>query len=116
MPRSATQLGREPDRYRWTPSIVSPISLSCDLSPAIATGTARVVCGDVRNITAVFAELRGRVALVLTSPPYGSHTHGQVRTRRDNNIRLDRLRVADVDRMFEAIDELNELVVQARES
>lgn len=49
-----------------------------------ATGTAQVVCGDARNITTVFAELRGKVALVLTSPPYGAHTHGQVRTRRDN--------------------------------
>ncbi|MEU6036146.1 DNA methyltransferase [Actinomadura sp. NPDC047616] len=49
-----------------------------------ATGTARLVCGDARNIATVFAELRGKVALVLTSPPYGSHTHGHVRSGRDN--------------------------------
>ncbi|GAA4132267.1 TRM11 family SAM-dependent methyltransferase [Actinomadura keratinilytica] len=49
-----------------------------------ATGTAEVVCGDAHTVTTALSGLRGRVALVLTSPPYGSHTHGQVRSGRDN--------------------------------
>ncbi|MBD2896238.1 hypothetical protein amrb99_51820 [Actinomadura sp. RB99] len=49
-----------------------------------ATGTAQVVHGDARNIATALAEREGRAALVLTSPPYGSTTHGHVRTARDN--------------------------------
>ncbi|TMQ92017.1 site-specific DNA-methyltransferase [Actinomadura soli] len=49
-----------------------------------ATGTGQVVQGDARNIAAALAELTGTAALVLTSPPYGATTHGQVRTGRDN--------------------------------
>ena len=49
-----------------------------------ATGRARVHTGDARFLTAGLAEeLAGRVGLVLTSPPYGAMTHGQVRTLRD---------------------------------
>ncbi|MED7928856.1 DNA methyltransferase [Nonomuraea sp. LP-02] len=44
-----------------------------------ATGFARVSCGDARNISTVFADLRVMAALVLTSPPYGERTHGHVR-------------------------------------
>jgi len=47
-----------------------------------ATGTARVVTGDARHIPGlVDPELVGRVALVLTSPPYGASIHGQVTAR-----------------------------------
>lgn len=49
-----------------------------------ATGCAELACGDARNIAATFNELRGTAALVLTSPPYGSHTHGHIRSSRDN--------------------------------
>jgi DNA methylase len=45
-----------------------------------AKGSARVTCGDSRNIATVFSQLRGEAALVLTSPPYGSTTHGHVRS------------------------------------
>ncbi len=45
-----------------------------------ATGSARVRCGDARNIATVFSGLRGEAALVLTSPPYGAQTHGHVRS------------------------------------
>ncbi|MFG1998650.1 TRM11 family SAM-dependent methyltransferase [Spirillospora sp. NPDC048911] len=47
-----------------------------------ATGTARILAGDARNITTAYAALRNDVALVLTSPPYGSYTHGHVRSAR----------------------------------
>ncbi|OLT34039.1 RNA methyltransferase, partial [Actinomadura sp. CNU-125] len=49
-----------------------------------ATGTPQLVCGDARNIATICAPLRGKAALVLTSPPYGSYTHGHVRSGRDN--------------------------------
>ena len=49
-----------------------------------ATGTPQLVCGDARNIATLYRALHGRAALVLTSPPYGSHTHGHVRSGRDN--------------------------------
>ncbi|WP_460366527.1 TRM11 family SAM-dependent methyltransferase [Actinocorallia lasiicapitis] len=45
-----------------------------------AAGSARVTCGDARNIATTLAGLRGRAALVLTSPPYGSRTHGHIRS------------------------------------
>jgi modification methylase len=47
-----------------------------------ATGQAEVVSGDARHLGGLIAPaVRGLVALVLTSPPYGASLHGQVRTR-----------------------------------
>jgi len=47
-----------------------------------ATGSGTVVCGDARQLdTLLDADLAGRVALVLTSPPYGASLHGQVTPR-----------------------------------
>ncbi|MFY7064718.1 DNA methyltransferase [Nocardiopsis changdeensis] len=50
-----------------------------------ATGSGEVHTGDAAEIAARLAKtaLAGRVRLVITSPPYGSMTHGQVRSRRD---------------------------------
>jgi hypothetical protein len=46
-----------------------------------ATGTGEVVQGDARQLPALVPpELHGRIALVVTSPPYGPSTHGHVRT------------------------------------
>ena len=46
-----------------------------------ATGRAEVVTGDGRAISSlVDPALRGLVALVVTSPPYGPSLHGKVRT------------------------------------
>ena len=45
-----------------------------------ATGAAEVYHGDARQLQAVLpGRLAGRVALVVTSPPYGASVHGQVR-------------------------------------
>jgi SAM-dependent methyltransferase len=45
-----------------------------------AAGTAEVYHGDARQLPAVLpGRLAGRVALVITSPPYGASVHGQVR-------------------------------------
>lgn len=46
-----------------------------------AGGTGRVIRGDARHLTEVLPDdLHGRVALAVTSPPYGASTHGQVST------------------------------------
>jgi DNA methylase len=50
-----------------------------------AAGMARVIRGDARRVARLVPEeLYGRVALVLTSPPYGASTHGHVRSTRDS--------------------------------
>ncbi|GAA2141609.1 TRM11 family SAM-dependent methyltransferase [Actinomadura napierensis] len=49
-----------------------------------ATGTPQAACGDARNIATVYRGLHDKAALVLTSPPYGSQTHGHIRSGRDN--------------------------------
>ncbi|MDE3721459.1 DNA methyltransferase [Nocardiopsis sp. N85] len=50
-----------------------------------AEGEGQVHTGEGAEVAARLAStaLAGRVRLVLTSPPYGSMTHGQVRSRRD---------------------------------
>ena len=44
-----------------------------------ATGHGEIICGDGRHVAAlVDPAVRGLVALVLTSPPYGPSLHGRV--------------------------------------
>jgi SAM-dependent methyltransferase len=46
-----------------------------------ATASGEVVCGDARSLASLIdPALRGLIASVLTSPPYGSSAHGQVLT------------------------------------
>jgi tRNA G10 N-methylase Trm11 len=46
-----------------------------------ASGTGEIIHGDARHLpTLVPPELHGRIALVITSPPYGPSTHGHART------------------------------------
>ncbi|WP_327352247.1 hypothetical protein [Streptomyces sp. NBC_01304] len=48
------------------------------------TGHCSVYCGDARDLRDLIpAEQHGRVALVLTSLPYGNSIHGQVSSSRD---------------------------------
>ena len=52
-----------------------------------ATGHGEVVCGDARHLTGVVdPAVRGLVALVLTSPPYGPSLHGRVTARPGQGI------------------------------
>jgi modification methylase len=47
-----------------------------------ATGMATVVTGDARHLPNLLdPDLAGKLALVLTSPPYGRSVHGQVTAR-----------------------------------
>ncbi len=49
-----------------------------------ALGTGRVYRGDARDLLSLIPEEHhGRVALVVTSPPYGNSLHGHVRSSRD---------------------------------
>ncbi|TDE32804.1 DNA methyltransferase, partial [Actinomadura sp. 6K520] len=51
-----------------------------------ATGSGAVIIGDARHAHSLVTDpqLAGRVALLLTSPPYGQSVHGQVRSTRDS--------------------------------
>lgn len=54
-------------------------------------GYAHVITGDARRLPDVLPpdyveQMTGRVKLVLTSPPYGAHTHGQVTTRAGRGV------------------------------
>jgi modification methylase len=52
-----------------------------------APGTGRVLVGDARRLAELLgAELAGEVALVVTSPPYGSSVHGQVDARPGHGV------------------------------
>ncbi|MFI1584807.1 TRM11 family SAM-dependent methyltransferase [Embleya sp. NPDC020630] len=49
-----------------------------------AGGRAVVINGDARRLEHLLPrDMRGRVALVVTSPPYGASVHGQILTTRD---------------------------------
>jgi modification methylase len=55
-----------------------------------ATGTAEVVCGDARQLTQLIpAKVHGRVALVVTSPPYGASVHGHVRAQAGRVVKFN---------------------------
>src|SRR6266566_4798104 len=49
------------------------------LDPMCGIGT--VICGDARHLLDLVHDVRGQVALVLTSPPYGPSVHGQADAR-----------------------------------
>ncbi|MFB9964041.1 TRM11 family SAM-dependent methyltransferase [Sinosporangium siamense] len=66
---------------RWAKVAVAGLALA---ERQGATGPGRVISGDARAIGRLLAELARRVALVLTSPPYGAMTHGHVRSTRDS--------------------------------
>ena len=53
-----------------------------------ATGEGEVICGDGRCVAGlVDPAVRGLVALVLTSPPYGPSLHGQVKAVPGGGVR-----------------------------
>jgi hypothetical protein len=63
-----------------------------------ATGTGEIYQGDSRHLPALIPpELHGRIALVITSPPYGPSTHGHARTPgpRRGKVRKIRHRYGD---------------------
>ncbi len=63
---------------RWTALATANLAFARQQG---ASGHGEVVVGDGRDLGQLIApEMRGSVALVLTSPPYGPQTHGHVLT------------------------------------
>jgi modification methylase len=81
----AVHLGRDGLGVDFEPRWAALAQANVDLARSQgATGRARVLCGDSRRLAdLVEPQLRGRAALVLTSPPYGASVHGHVRSTRD---------------------------------
>ncbi|MGW5557582.1 TRM11 family SAM-dependent methyltransferase [Micromonospora sp. NPDC003944] len=64
--------------HRWAQHAADNIRLATSQG---ATGTGEIYTGDARQLPALLpTEVHSRVSLVITSPPYGSSTHGHVRT------------------------------------
>ncbi|MFL1375750.1 TRM11 family SAM-dependent methyltransferase [Nocardiopsis protaetiae] len=82
----AAHLGREAVGIELEPKWASIARLNLETATVQgAPGSGEVHTGDAAEVVARLARtgLAGRVRLVITSPPYGSMTHGQVRSRRD---------------------------------
>lgn len=62
--------------HRWTHVAENNLELARPIHPNL---DARVFTGDARQLETVLPkQYRGQAALVVTSPPYGPSTHGQV--------------------------------------
>ncbi|MBR8745418.1 hypothetical protein DSY14_27625 [Nocardiopsis sp. MG754419] len=82
----AAHLGRRGVGIELEPKWASIARLNLETATVQgATGLGQVHTGEGAATAAGLAStsLAGQVALVLTSPPYGSMTHGQVKSRRD---------------------------------
>jgi SAM-dependent methyltransferase len=74
--RTAVGVEYEP---RWADVARANLALAHEQG---ATGSGQVITGDARQLGDLLdAKLHGRVALVLTSPPYGASVHGQATVR-----------------------------------
>jgi modification methylase len=71
--RDAAGVEYEP---RWARLAAANVSLARRQG---AAGRAEVITGDARQLPALLARHAGKIALVVTSPPYGRSVHGQVR-------------------------------------
>jgi SAM-dependent methyltransferase len=79
--RNAVGIEYEP---RWTDLARRNLGLAAGRG---APGSGEVVTGDARAAGRLLHERhRGRVELLLTSPPYGSVTHGRVRQHDDGRV------------------------------
>jgi len=78
----AVHLGRRAVGVEYEPHWVSVTNANLDLARQAGVHTeGRVFGGDARHLTAVLpSHYLGQAALVVTSPPYGPSTHGQVVT------------------------------------
>jgi SAM-dependent methyltransferase len=77
----AVHLGRDALGVEYEPRWAALAAQGIDLAKRHgAAGDGEVVCGDARRLPAIApARARGRVALIVTSPPYGPSVHGHVR-------------------------------------
>jgi SAM-dependent methyltransferase len=80
--RAAVGVEYEP---RWADLARTNLTLAAEQQ---APGAGHVVTGDARGLPGLLpAGLYGRVALVVTSPPYGASVHGQVTARPGEGVR-----------------------------
>ena len=89
----AVHLGRNAVGIELEPKWASIARLNLDTASVQgAHGHGQVHTGEAAQVAAGLAAspLAGRVSLVLTSPPYGSMTHGQVRSRRDGAAAVEK--------------------------
>lgn len=68
---------------RWADLARANLALAADQG---AAGRGQVITGDARRLDELAGDVRGQVALVLTSPPYGDSVHGHVRTGRGRGV------------------------------
>jgi modification methylase len=90
----AVHLGRDAIGVEYEPrwAALAEANLALARSQG-ASGHGEVVCGDARHLASVAdPSVRGLVALVLTSPPYGATLHGQVRTRPGEGVHKSHFR------------------------
>ncbi|WP_122980490.1 TRM11 family SAM-dependent methyltransferase [Actinoplanes teichomyceticus] len=84
---------------RWAALAAANIALA---EKAGAPGTGAIYTGDSRHLPSLLPpQVRGQVALVITSPPYGPSTHGHVRTPgpRRGKVRKIHHRYGDSDNL-----------------
>jgi modification methylase len=84
-------LGRNAFGIEYEPRWAELAEANLALAEAFgASGTGDIRRGDARDVgSLVPASLRGRIALVLTSPPYGSSVHGRVLVRSGEVLKRD---------------------------
>ncbi|MCP2323666.1 SAM-dependent methyltransferase [Hamadaea flava] len=84
----ATHLGRDAIGVEYEPAWAELATRNiAHAAGQGATGTAVVHTGDATTLTSLVPPAAvGKVALVLTSPPYGPATHGQVRPEHGHGI------------------------------
>ncbi|MEW1655579.1 DNA methyltransferase [Streptomyces sp. NPDC093707] len=83
----ALHLGRNALGIEYEPKWAALASLNARTAAQDCGGTETgiVHCGDARHLTELAPPaIRGKVDLVVTSPPYGSSVHGQVRSTRES--------------------------------
>ncbi|MCY9785164.1 hypothetical protein KIK06_14865 [Nocardiopsis sp. EMB25] len=89
----AVHLGRDAVGIELEPKWASTARFNLETATIQgARGQGRVHTGEGSAVATELADspLVGRVRLVLTSPPYGSMTHGQVRSRRDGATAVEK--------------------------
>jgi modification methylase len=87
----AVHLGRDAVGVEYEPRWAEVAEGNIALAEALgATGKGDVWLGDARQVQSLLPDnLRGRCAMVLTSPPYGSSVHGRVRVEAGVLIKRD---------------------------
>lgn len=83
----AIHLGRHAIGVEYEPAWAELAGRNTASAPP-GSGTGVVYCGDARRLTTLIpTAIQGQVDLVITSPPYGPSTHGQVRSTRETGSR-----------------------------